>query len=152
MRTIQLRGSDINGDQSSCTVAQLIIVFRMLAEHAAVPDLVWYGGDMAPALGPLRRYSGGTVLQIGTVSRVLELLESLIFLQIDFGLFAAFPASIVPTGLDQAVSTEGPLGQKFRASQVEVVVFDDTFIEVTTDFVEILDGLKSRFPGADIAS
>ncbi|MCP3383629.1 hypothetical protein NLM31_24990 [Bradyrhizobium sp. CCGUVB4N] len=150
MATIQLSGSDIDGDQHSCTVAQLIAMFRLIAGYPEGRDLLWYAGDFEPALGPLAPYAGPVALPIGNTCRVLELLGSLSFYQLDFGLFAGFSLSSDPVVLHEEVSAEGEPGPRIEGSLIEVIAHDDTFIEVTTSRASILDDLRNRFPAANV--
>jgi Holliday junction resolvasome RuvABC ATP-dependent DNA helicase subunit len=61
------------------------------------------------------------------------------------------PALIVPEALDEHVSAEGPSGKRSRISQMEVLAFDSTFIEITTDVESLLLTLRDRFGGAIVA-
>jgi hypothetical protein len=148
MSTIQLRGGDINGDQTSCTVAQLVIVFETLAKYGEVPDLVWYGADMSPSFGRLNPYGRDVPVRIGSIASVIELLRTLSFPQLDFGVFTGRSPSTNPEVLTQHVSAEGAPRKRSADSQIEVVAFDDIFIEITTDRADILQNLRDRFAGA----
>lgn len=148
--TIQLSGRDIDGDDVSCTVAQFIAVFRMIAAYPEGRDLLWYGGDFEPAVGPLARYAGRVALPIGNIGCMLELLGSLGFYQLDFGLFAGFSPSNDPIAVHEEVSAEGEPGQRIKGSLIEVIAYDDTFIEVTTSRAGILDDFRNRFPAANV--
>lgn len=151
MSTIQLSGSDINGDQTSCTIEQLIIVFEALATYSDKQDLVWHGADMTPAFGDLNPYGTAVPVRIGDVRSVIELLRALSFPQLDFGVFIGR----VPTAQleipAEKVSAEGPPRKRSTNSQIEVVAFDDTFIEITTDHQDILRNLRDRFAGARVS-
>lgn len=150
MGTIQLSGTDIDGDNMCCTVAQLIALFRMIAAYPEGRDLLWYGGDFEPALGPLAPYGGRVALPIGNTGRVLELLGSLSFYQLDFGLFVGVSPSPDPVAMYEEVSAEGEPGQRIEGSWIEVSAYDDTFIEVTTGQTSILDDFRNRFPAANV--
>ena len=49
------------------------------------------------------------------------------------------PASISSERPSERVSAEGPSRKRSKDSRIEVVAFDSTFIEVTTDIEDILD-------------
>jgi hypothetical protein len=42
-------------------------------------------------------------------------------------------------------ASEGPSRKRSKDSQIEVVAFDSTLIEVTTDIEDILENLRCRF-------
>jgi hypothetical protein len=57
------------------------------------------------------------------------------------GSFASFSSK----RLSEHVSAEGPSRKRSKDSQIEVVAFDSTLIEVTTDIEDILENLRCRF-------
>jgi hypothetical protein len=57
------------------------------------------------------------------------------------------PASFSSKRLSEYVSAEGPSRKRSKDSQIEVVAFDSTLIEVTTDIEDILENLRGRFGG-----
>ena len=57
------------------------------------------------------------------------------------------PASISSESLSEHVSVEGPSRKRSKDSRIEVVAFDATFIEVTTDIEDILENLRDQFGG-----
>src|SRR6266851_1741782 len=57
------------------------------------------------------------------------------------------PASISSESPSAHVSAAGPSCKRSKDSRIEVVAFDSTFIEVTTDIEDILENLSDRFGG-----
>jgi hypothetical protein len=148
--TIQLKGRDIDGDCVTCTIAQLLLILGELESACGQSSLVWYGDQMDPALGQLSRFGTLSPLKIGAISDVQSLLRSLSYPQIDFGLFIAISADAVAPASDTTLSVQGPSGQRHAGSVIELLAFDDTYVEVTTERDDVVRGLMARFPGGKI--
>jgi len=148
MTTIQLTGADIDGDPTSCTVAQFLQILHELALCAGTADLVWFGADMSPDLGQLERFQSEFASRIGSLKDVRGLLRSLSFPQIDFGILIAVATEENAPRPKIALYSEGPAGRRYQSSEVELLAFDDSYIEVTTDRSEVLQHLNDRFPKA----
>jgi len=143
--TIEIRGQDIDGDPTSCTIAQFITVFETIARHEDVREHIWYGADMSPSAGDFASYRGEKASRIGSIDQVIELLRAAPFPQLDWGVFVALDASADPGQLEEPMWAEGGLGKRVSSSEIEVVAHDDTFIGVTTDRKDIIQGLNDRF-------
>jgi hypothetical protein len=61
--------------------------------------------------------------------------------------FLQLPASISSESRSEHVSAAGPFRKRSKDSRIEVVAFDSTFIEVTTDIEGILENLRDWFGG-----
>jgi hypothetical protein len=149
MSTIRLCGNDIDGDTVSCTGSQLATVFETIAQTDSRPDCVWHAADVDPSPGELARYGGNAIHLIGGIDRVVDLIGNRP--QVDFGFFseACFDRFGKPS---EHVSAEGPSRKRSKDSRIEVVAFDSTFIEVTTDIEDILENLRDRFGGTSVVA
>ena len=145
MSTIRLCGNDVDGDAISCAGSQLATVFKTIAQTDSPLDCVWHAADVDPSPGELARYGGNAIHLIGGIDRVVDLIGNRP--QVDFGVFLQMPASIGSESPGEHVSAEGPSRKRSKDSRIEVVAFDATFIEVTTDIEDILENLRDRFGG-----
>jgi len=143
--TIRLTGADINGDSVSCTVEQLLVVLEELGSAGDADTIVWYAADMDPALGELEPYAGPAA-EIGNYAALLALLRGLKFPQIDFGLLIAISETSPGSPVGMVLAADGPSGTRWPNSAIELLAFDDTFIEVTTNREHIVERLRVRFP------
>lgn len=153
MTTIRLSGSDIDGDACSCLVAHFILVFEALDGVVPEADVIWYLGDVEPDMGVLAAYGSAMALPIGNTRRVLELLTTVTFAQLDWGLFAALPArgeSPLPSKIAIAGEPGEPPGC-VPGSLIEVEAVDDTYIEIMSNRPDVMQAIRDRFGGTVVA-
>jgi hypothetical protein len=130
----------------SCTVVQFLRILDKLATCNGTGDLIWFGADMSPNLGPLEKFQSEFASRISSLDDVCGLLRSLSFPQIDFGIFIAVATEENAPGPKHALYSEGPAGRRYHRSEVELLAFDDSYIEITTDRPEVLRHLNEHFP------
>jgi hypothetical protein len=148
MTTLQLSGAAIDGDQSSCTVHQFLLILEELAADARVADLVWYGADISPSPAELEQLGTQSASKIGTLEDLRGLFRSLTIPQLDFGILIAVATEERAPPSNVLLSSDGEAGRRFETSEIELLAFDDTYIEITSDRPELVERLIARFPTA----
>src|ERR1700730_4105400 len=131
MNTIRLCGNDIDGAAISGTVPQLATLFETIVQTDSLLDRVWYAADVDPAPGQLASYGGNAVRIIGGIDRLVDLIRDRP--QVDFGVFCVDPCFVQFETPQRTRLGRGPSRRRSKDSQIEVVAFDSTLIEVTTD-------------------
>jgi hypothetical protein len=146
MTTLLLSGADIDGDRSSCTVRQFVLIPEELAAYAGIADLVWYGADFSPCPAGIEQFGTQSAVKIGTLDDLKDLFRSLTLRQLDFGVLIAVPIEQRSPSSTDLLSSEGKSGRRFEASEIELIASDDTYIEITTDRPDLVQRLIARFP------
>jgi hypothetical protein len=126
-------------------------LFDALVRYGLRPDMVWYGADMCPSVTGFTSDYGTAAFRIGSTAMALRLLRTLV-LPLEFGVFVGLPAWIGAEAIPDDVSADGPARRRVPGSELEVAVFDDRVIEITTDDPDLLEALRTRFAGTIIAA
>jgi hypothetical protein len=150
MTTLQLSGTDIDGDKLSCTVPQFLLILQELAADAGLANLLWYGADMSPSSGKLERFGTQSASRIGTLDDLTGLFRSLSIKQLDFGILVAVTSAESSPPPTTLLSSEGEAGRRFDGSEIELIAYDNTYIEITSDRLDVLQRLVARFPMAKV--
>ncbi len=134
------------------TVARLADLFQALNGAGARADMVWHGADMCPSVTGFTSDYGTAAFRIGSTARVVQLLQALAGEPFEFGVFIALPAWIGAEAIPDEASAGGASRQRAPGADIEVAVFDDSVIEVTSDDAALLEGLRARFAGTIVAA
>jgi hypothetical protein len=148
MAILRFAGIDVDGDNATCTIPQLLLILRELAMCADINDWIWFGADIIPDLAGTE----GSTVKIGTIVDLQAWLQGLPVPQIEFGVFIAVAADKDGPGPWESFSAEGPEGRRYSESVFELLAFDTSHIEITTDREDVLRHLFARFPTAKLVS
>jgi hypothetical protein len=150
MTTLRFDGVDIDGDNATCTIPQFLLILEELTTCEGVNNLIWFGADIEPAFGALEKFRVSSAVRVGSVADLQRLLQELTIPQIIFGVFIGIATEENAPGSWNKFYAEGAAGRRYESSVIELLAFDTSHIEITTDQADILHRLIERFPAAKL--
>jgi hypothetical protein len=132
----KITGSQINGEITSCTSSQFILLVNSLSKQ--LENCCWYVADISATNGLLPSTLTEGVVHFIKVGNTQELVQLIIQIdQLASGIFLAIPNNVSEPELSRDSDTEGDPTEDLGDAVLEIRALDTSYFEVY--YSEIFD-------------